>query len=187
MRISLARSLRRIKPEKWTGALPPRHAGQLPFVDGADLAGPPLLFDTCVYLDTLEGRLPNAAKALIRTRPIRHISIVLGELSHFFGRLAPTPENRAVLASLTQVIDRIDAHHVTAPSAGVHLEAGILCGLVFRLGGFQAGQEIAALNDAKIYLHALEHGQTVLTRNRNDFDRMNQIVPDGRVLFYHGT
>ena len=67
---------------------------------------------------------------------------------------------------------------------GVLVEAGILSGFVFRLGGFQPGQEVAALNYATIYLHALERGYTVLTRNIRDFDFMGQIVPSGRVLFY---
>ena len=64
------------------------------------------------------------------------------------------------------------------------IEAGILAGLVYRLCGLQPGQEIAALNDAILYLHAMANGQTVLTRNIRDFDAMNQILPDGRVLFY---
>jgi predicted nucleic acid-binding protein len=50
------------------------------------------------------------------------------------------------------------------------LEGDLLSGLVFRLGGFQPGLEVAALNDATIYLHALERGYTVLTRNIRDFD-----------------
>jgi len=58
---------------------------------------------------------------------------------------------------------------------------------VFRLGGFQRGQEVAAMNDATIYLHALKRGYTVLTRNIRDFDLMNQILPAGRVLFYRTT
>ncbi len=137
-----------------------------------------------MYFDTLEGRLPEAAKALIRTRPVRHVTIVLGELAHFFGRLPHVPQNRGVFESLATAIGLIEDRHVSRPSEGASLEAGILCGLVFRLGGFQRGQEVAALNDATIYTHALENGQTVLTRNRNDFDRMNQIMPAGRVLFY---
>ncbi len=72
-------------------------------------------------------------------------------------------------------------------STGVHLEAGIVSGLIYRLGGFQPGQEVAALNDATIYLNALEHGYTVLTRNIRDFDFMNQIVPSGRVLLYRAV
>lgn len=43
---------------------------------------------------------------------------------------------------------------------------------------------MVALNDATLYLHALERGYTVLTRNIQDFDFMNQIMPSGRVLFY---
>jgi hypothetical protein len=69
-------------------------------------------------------------------------------------------------------------------SAGLLLEAGIVSGLVFRLGGFQPGQEVAALNDVTVYLHALERGYIVLTRNIRDFDFMNQIVRSGRVLLY---
>jgi hypothetical protein len=64
------------------------------------------------------------------------------------------------------------------------LEAGILSGLVFRLGGFQPGQEVAAPNNATVCLHALERGYAVLTRNIRDFDFMSQILPPGRVLFY---
>jgi predicted nucleic acid-binding protein len=182
--IDLARSLRRIKPEKWKGSLSPRPATALNFVDAADAFGPPILLDTSVYLDTLQGRLPPAAQKLLVTRSIRHVSVVLGELSHSFGRLAPSPQNDAALGRLRQAIEPIDDRLVGIPSPGVCLEAGILAGLVFRLGGFQVGQEVAALNDATIYLHALEHGLTALTGNLNDFDRMNQIVPEGRVLFY---
>jgi hypothetical protein len=48
----------------------------------------------------------------------------------------------------------------------------------------RAGQELAALNDATLYLHALSYGQVILTRNLRDFDLLNQILPDGHVLFY---
>ena len=74
-----------------------------------------------------------------------------------------------------------------AISAGPLLDAGIISGLAFRPGGFQTGQEVAALNDATIYLHALERGYTVLTRNIRNFDFMTQIVPSGRVLFYRSV
>jgi predicted nucleic acid-binding protein len=187
LKIDLRRSLRRIKPEKWTGSLVPRNASVLDFVDAADPFGPPLLLDTCVYLDTMEGRLPVAAKDLIKSRPVRHVSVVLGELTHYFGRLAPSPANAAVLKKLQSAIEFIDPSQLSEPTAGVSLEAGILCGLVFRLGGFQVGQEVAALNDATIFLHALEQGLTVLTRNHNDFDRMKQIMPSCKVLFYRSV
>jgi hypothetical protein len=49
---------------------------------------------------------------------------------------------------------------------------------------FAAGQELAALNATTLYLHAAAHGQEILTRNVRDFDMINQILPEGRVLFY---
>jgi hypothetical protein len=52
--------------------------------------------------------------------------------------------------------------------------------MAFRLGGYQAGQERKLLNDALLYLQALEHGLVVLSGNLQDFDLLNQIVPEGR-------
>ena len=186
MRVDLPRSLRRIKPERFAGSLLRRADADLDFVDSAVLPGPPLLLDTCVYIDALEGSLPPEAELLLRTRILMHVSVVLGELSHNFGRLDPGhPRTRDHLDELAEVVGDIPGHRIDdSISAGVLLEAGILSGLVFRLGGFQPGQEVAAMNDATIYLHALERGYTVLTRNIRDFDFMNQIVPPGRVLLY---
>jgi predicted nucleic acid-binding protein len=169
-----------------TGLLRRRKDEDLTFVDDAPLLGPPLLLDTCVYVDGLEGALPPAAEDLLRTRTLIHLSLVVGELSHNFGRLDPRhPNTKAHLDALSGVIADIPPHRLEdAIGAGVLLEAGMLSGLVFRLGGFQPGQEVAALVDATLYRHALERGYTVLTRNLRDFDFLNQIVPAGRVLFY---
>jgi predicted nucleic acid-binding protein len=144
------------------------------------------LLDTCVYIDILEASLPPEVERLLPARELQHLSIVLGELAHNFGRLNPAhPGTRQHLEALAGVIEDIPLHRLDdSISAGVSPEAGILAGLVFRLGGFQRGQEVAALNDATIYLHALEHGFTVLTRNVRDFDLMNQVVPAGRMLLY---
>lgn len=186
MQADLARSLRRIKPDRRTAPLSRRDDDDLDFAETADLAGPPLLLDTCVYVDGLEGNLPPRVEALLLARTLMHVSVVLGELSHNFGRLDPRHRHtRQHLNELAGVIEDIPRHRLEdAISAGTLLEAGIVSGLVFRLGGFQPGQEVAALNDATIYLHALERGYTVLTRNIRDFDFIGQIVPAGRVLFY---
>jgi hypothetical protein len=184
LKIDLARSLRRTKPQKWGGTLKPRGADELHFVDDAQPLGPPLLLDTCGCLDALEARLPSAAKALITTRPVRHVPVVLGELTRLFGRLSRVAGNDQVLARLTKAIDLIEPRHVGRPSVGASLQAGIVCGLIFRLGGFQAGQQVTALNAATICLHALEHGLTIPKQDRNDFDRMNRILLYGRVAFH---
>ena len=186
MQVDLGRSLRRIRPDRFRGSLARRDDTDLDFAGSAAAFGPKLLLDTCVYVDTLEGSLPPEAESLLRTRTLMHLSVVLGELAHNFGRLDPKhPQTREHLDELAGMIGDIPLHRIDDNvSTGVLLEAGIVCGLVFRLGGFQPGQEVAALNDATIYLHALERGYTVLTRNIHDFDFMNQIAPAGRVLFY---
>ncbi|HEY2184410.1 MAG TPA: hypothetical protein VGH39_05405 [Xanthobacteraceae bacterium] len=42
----------------------------------------------------------------------------------------------------------------------------------------------ALLNDAILYLQAIEDGHTVLTRNIREFDCFDQLFPSDRVLFY---
>jgi predicted nucleic acid-binding protein len=155
-------------------------------VSDAEWLGPPLLLDTCVYVDILQDGLPAAVETLLKARRIIHFSVVLGELSHSFGRLDPSHRNTAHhLQELADLIDDLPPHRIDEEiSAGSLLEAGIVSGLVFRLGGFQPNQEVAALIDASLYMHALERGYTVLTRNIRDFDFINQIVPSGRMLFY---
>jgi predicted nucleic acid-binding protein len=185
LRVDLARSLRRLKPERFIGPLARRADAELEFLQDAAMAGPPLLLDTSVYIDMLEDSMSAEADRLLRGRTLVHLSVVLGELAHNFGRLDPRHPNTAGhLAVLAEVIEEIPPHRIEEVSAGVMLEAGILAGLVFRLEGFQPGQEVAALNDAAIYLHALACGYVVLTRNLRDFDFMHQLVPAGRVIFY---
>lgn len=40
------------------------------------------------------------------------------------------------------------------------------------------------MNDALIFLSALQHGCTVLSRNVRDFDLLMQLVPAGKAVFY---
>jgi predicted nucleic acid-binding protein len=181
----LRRALRRLKPERRQGRLARRPDAELPFVGG--IAAPRvLLLDTTVYVDGLEGTLPPDVDDLLETRTLIHHVVVLGELSHLFGRLDPgRPGTARALDELEGVIAEIPAHRTeTTASARTAIEAGILAGLVLRLGGTSAGGEVAAMNDALLYLHAVERGYTVLTRNIRDFDLMDQLLPEGRVLFY---
>jgi len=73
-------------------------------------------------------------------------------------------------------------HRLVAPSIKVLGEAAILAGLAARLTGIESGQ--ALLNDAALYLQAIEPGQTLLTRNVREFDWFDQLLPSSRVLSY---
>lgn len=186
MRIDVARSLRRLRPDGWAGALARRNREALPFVGSEPTAGPPLLLDTTVYIDALQGRLPSSVNTLMRLRTLQHHALCLAELAHAIGRADPAhPRTAASVASVVAVVEAVPEHRLdTGTSPGVAVEAGILSGLVFRLGGFQPGQEVAAQTDATLFLHALERGYEVLTRNVRDYDFMLQIVPAGRVWLY---
>jgi hypothetical protein len=49
-------------------------------------------------------------------------------------------------------------------------EVGILAGLAARLAGVESERKQALLNDAMLYLQAIEQGQILLTRNIREFD-----------------
>ena len=180
----LAAALRRIKPQRHARIVARRADDELPFVPDQVEAGPELMLDTCVYIDVLQGKVPPAVEDLLVVRISNHSSICLAELTHLFGRLDPTaPRNPNTLKELRGVIkEDIPPHRLTAPSTRVLGEAGMLAGLTMRLTGRSKDQ--ALLNDAILYLHALERGCVVLTRNLADFDVFHQLVPTGSVLFY---
>jgi predicted nucleic acid-binding protein len=181
----LRRSLRRIKPHRFTHPVPRRSRSDLPFVPDSPTSGRQLLLDTCVYIDVLQGNTPANVDALLELRTVNHLAVCVAELTHGFGRLDPRhPGTDAVLHKVAQAVGAIPPHRLEAASADIVIEAGILAGLVFRLCGIHAGQEVRALNDAIVYLHAMTNGLTLLTRNVREFDIMNQILPDAGILFY---
>jgi hypothetical protein len=163
--------LRRLKPQRRAGNLARSPDAALPFVTGRLAAGPELLLD-----------------ALLQIRPLNHLSLCLAELLHAFGRLdLDHPGTSSTLRELRRTVENIPPHRLEDPSTGVVAEAGMLAGLLFRLTGAPKGREIAMLNDAILFLHAIERGYTVLTRNVRDFDLLGQLVRSDRVLFYRTT
>jgi len=183
----LAAALRRIKAGRLSGTVVRGQVSELSFVPDQVEAGPELMLDTCVYIDIVQGRVPQRVEDLLVARICNHSAICLAELTHLFGRLDPQhPETPATLRELRGVIDDDIPHHrLTAPSTRALGEAGMLAGLMMRITGHSKDQ--ALLNDAILYLHALERGCVVLTRNLADFDVFHQLVPAGHVLFYSQT
>jgi hypothetical protein len=144
-----------------------------------------LLLDTCVYIDILQDRIPVRVMRLFSTRQSNNSGIALAELTHLFGRLDPRDSRtKSALDKVAGAISSVPKHRLSAPSLKVLGEAGILAGLVARLSAVEPGREQALLNDAALYLQAVENGQTVLTRNVREFDWFDQLLPNGRVLFY---
>jgi predicted nucleic acid-binding protein len=184
----LRASLRRFKPERRTARLRRRPDKALPFAPESPSGGLELLLDTCVYIDVLQSRAPERVKRLLAVRLCNHSGVVLAELTHLFGRLDPRDDRtQRVLGEIAGVISDMPEHRFRVPSLRVLGEAGLLAGLAARLSGIESGREQGLLNDATLYLQAVENGQMVLTRNIREFDWFDQLYPRGRVLFYSRT
>ena len=184
----LAIALRRLKPEKRTNPLSRRSDAELPFISRALQAGAPLLLDTSVYIDVLQGRAPIEVKDLLSVRQINHSSVALGELTHLFGRLDPTHQGTStVLPAIAGTINDIPSHRLGSPSVTAFAEAGIITGIIARLRGLPKTDKQPLMNDVALFLQALESGATLLSRNVSDMDLIEQIVPAGRMLLYRQT
>ena len=179
--------MRRLKPHKRLERLTRRADSGLAWASDQPLIGSPLILDTCVYLDVLQGRTPEAVDELLTYRVCHHSAVCLAELTHVFGRLDPAhPSTIAVLQTIRGVIEDIPRHRLQAPETAMWGEAGILAGELFRLSGAPkgAGHERKYLNDALIYLQARSIGAGVLTGNVADFDFLNQLGPGVPVILY---
>jgi len=181
----LAATLRRLKPAKRVAPLTRRADNELQFVGETIVSGPGLLLDTSVYIDVLQGRAPRAVKDLLLAREVNHSSVALAELVHLFGRLDPSHKDTAsVLAPIGAAIAEIRPHRLTAPTIQALAEAGIVTGMIARLTDLPKVDRQPMLNDATMFMQALENGFTMLTRNISDMDFIEQLAPVGRVLFY---
>lgn len=187
MSFDLRRSERALKPQQARRPLKARAEGALRWAEEEPKAGGPLLIDTNVYVDALQGRTPAAVDDLLRYRSIFHSAVCLAELTHAFGRLDPAHRTtKAALKAITGTIADIPRHRLFAPDVDIWGKAGMLAGKALRLGGVPAGQEQARklLNDCLIHLQARKVGAAILTRNLRDFDLLEQLVPGGAVIVY---
>lgn len=187
MAFDLRSALRSLKPQKHSTQLERRPDAELAWAADEAAIGGALLLDTCVYLDVLQGRTPQAVDDLLTYRLCHHSAVCLAELTHVFGRLDPAhPTTKSVLKAVGETIEDIPAHRLHSPDASVWGQAGIVAGLLFRLSGLPKGEghERRFVNDALIFHQAGLLGAAVLTGNIRDFDYLSQLVPSVRVIFY---
>lgn len=178
-------SLRRLKPEKRRNALAYRERSQLRFLSGLKPPFPKLLLDTTVYIDALQGRLPDYTEIALRTGSLWHSTVTEAELAALAGLLDPAhPDRASAIAQVAASIDLRPSHRILTPNRDMWREAGILAGLLARLQGYGKNEQRKALNDALIFLTAAKSGCMVLTRNLSDFDLLMQLDLRGQAIFY---
>lgn len=181
-------SLRRLKPEKHRHALAYRERSRLQFLSSLTPPFPKLLLDTTVYIDALQGRLPDYTEIALRTGSLWHSTVTEAELAALAGLLDPAlPDRASAVAQVAASIDLRPSHRILTPDRDVWREAGILAGLLARLQGYGKNEQRKALNDALIFLTAAKSGCVVLTRNRSDFDLLMQLDVRGQAVFYESS
>jgi predicted nucleic acid-binding protein len=179
------KALRWGRPERWR-SMSRRLGDELPFVGSKAEAGNALLLDTSVYIDRMQGRAPTVVKELLKVRVANHSSIAIAELMHPVGRLDPThPEMPNAIERIGAAIKLMPSHRLFEPDTDVTGRAAILAGVLARIQGYASDDRLRALHDCIMFLQALKHGFTVLTRNTKDYNLLLQMIPAGRVLLYH--
>jgi predicted nucleic acid-binding protein len=144
-----------------------------------------LVLDTTVYIDQVQRRFPADLGVLLRKGGLWHSAVAVAGLTVGLGRLDPRhPATPTAVRQIEAVIAKMPSHRILTPNLAVWRQAGIAAGVLARLQGLAASRAHDLLNDALIFFDARRHGRTVLTRNIADFDLLQQLAPDGQVLFY---
>lgn len=88
-------------------------------------------------------------------------------------------ETRAVYA---EVMGAIPETRLLTPDDQVWTDAGLVAGTLARAQGFQPHQRKELLNDALILLTAAKAGLAVLTSDRDHYDLLQQLCPEGHFV-----
>src|SRR6185436_6488986 len=92
---------RELKPQKDTARLQERPESALRWATAEPKTGGPILLDSTVYIDSLQGKTPPEVDDLLRYRSVFHSAVCLAELTRAFGRLDPAHSGtRKALAAL---------------------------------------------------------------------------------------
>jgi predicted nucleic acid-binding protein len=162
-----------------------RSDNELPFLNPKLIAGQGLLLDTCVYIDQMQDRSPQALDDVIAQRQVNHSTVAIQELMHTVGVLNPSDTRTAgVVAEIGRQIKAMPPHRIFAPDIEVLGRAALLSGILCRLQGYEKDGKLRALQDCVLFLQARKLGLVVLTANVGDYDILLQLIPAGRALFY---
>jgi predicted nucleic acid-binding protein len=184
--IDLRGALRRRKPERRQAQLKPRPHDQL--ISASDLASTgraALVPDTNVYIGAASGTLPALVKVLVERALLFHCSVCLGELATGIANADPRATGWSTIRDhYAALFDSLPATRLLNPDAQIWTEAGTVAGTLARIQNFQPHQRKECLNDALIYLTAAKAGLPVLTANRDEFDLIQQLAPEGQFIHF---
>lgn len=131
------------------------------------------------------GRLPAGLRDLVDRALLFHCSVCLGELAVGVADADPgRPFWPGLRDHYAELFALVPASRLLTPDASTWAEAGLVAGTLARTQGPQRHQRKECLNDALILLTAARAGLAVLTANRDEFDLLQQLAPEGRFVHY---
>lgn len=112
-------------------------------------------------------------------------SVAIQDLLHAVGRLDPAdPRTENNVANIMRLVEGIPTHRLLRPDLDVLTDAAVYAGILCRLRGYQKDNRKKALSDCTLFLQARKLGLTLVSANVEEFDLLQQMQPEGRVLFY---
>ncbi len=180
--IDLAGTIRRRRLAKRRAHLVARPTDELAALPVSPRA---LLLDTNVYINLAAGRATATVREAVDRAILFHCSVALGELAVGVANADPSrPDWPSLCDHYVSLFAAIPATRLLTPDAETWTQAGVIAGTLARVQNFQPHHRKECLNDALIFLTAAKAGLAVLTANRQDFDFIQQIAPEGRFVYY---
>ena len=144
-----------------------------------------MMLDTRVYIHRAAGRLPSALRDLVDQALLFHCSVALSELAVGVANADPSqPTWPRLRDHYADLFETVPATRLLTPDAQIWADAGLTAGTLARTQRLQPHQRKECLNNALIFLTAARAGLPVLTANRDEFDLIQQLVPEGRFVHY---
>lgn len=177
--------IRRCRAARHTTILTARPPEELDRFAESDVPGERIMLDTCIFIDQLQGKLPEVIEERITARTIMHSPVVIGELSFLIGRLDPKhPGTSDAIAAIRDLLAAVADHRIFDLTAEDVVRGNILAGCMARLLGHNRESRRKSQSDAVLAAQAARLDCLLVTRNLGDFDHLAQLEPRLRVAFY---
>lgn len=186
-------------PADYGGSISRRPDSELPFDPAAVPADLPVMLDTGFYISHLKRKLAAPILDFVEGRPVLHSGVACGELAVSVGILTPgNPTTPSYRVPIMNLLATIDMDQTIAPSAAAWSEAGVIAGILARTQHLnksrkdlspveeccQTGKRRKLLNDALIFLSAVESNAVLVSGNIIDIDLLLRFKPTAHVLLY---
>jgi predicted nucleic acid-binding protein len=114
-----------------------------------------------------------------------HCTVCVAEITTGVANADPAHKGwKALRDHYTALIASLPATRLLTPDGETGAQAGLIAGTLARTQNYQRHQRKECLNDALIFLTAAKAGLPVLTANRDEFDLIQQVAPDGRFIHF---